>query len=164
MLTGEATLTADSTFALGKQPVLLGTPSGKHSVTGSTMRPGRAGGAGWGCVGRHSGNRREQKATLGYLECQQEIFHKGELERESESHSVVSDSLQPHGLYRPWNSPGQNTGVGSLSLLQGIFPTLALNPCLPDCRQIPYQLSRSWALKAMGVGPGDRGGRAPRRE
>ena len=34
--------------------------------------------------------------------------------------SVVSDSLQPHGLYSPWNSPGQITGVGSLSLLQGI--------------------------------------------
>ena len=42
---------------------------------------------------------------------------------ESESCSVVSDSLWPHGLYSPWNSPGQNTGVGSLSLLQGIFPT-----------------------------------------
>ena len=42
---------------------------------------------------------------------------------ESKSHSVVSNSLQPHGLYSPWNSPGQNTGVGSLSLLQGIFPT-----------------------------------------
>ena len=32
-----------------------------------------------------------------------------------ESHSVVSDSLQPHGLYNSWNSPGQNTGVGNLS-------------------------------------------------
>ena len=42
---------------------------------------------------------------------------------ESESHSVVADSLQPHGLYNPWNFPGQNTGVGSRSLLQGIFPT-----------------------------------------
>ena len=41
----------------------------------------------------------------------------------SESHSVVSDSFRPHGLYSPWNSLGQNTGVGSLSLLQGIFPT-----------------------------------------
>ena len=40
-----------------------------------------------------------------------------------ESCSVMSDSLQPHGLYNPQNSPGQNTGVGSLSLLQGIFPT-----------------------------------------
>ena len=42
---------------------------------------------------------------------------------ESESHSVLSNSLQPHGLYSSWNSPGQNTGVGNLSLLQGIFPT-----------------------------------------
>ena len=43
---------------------------------------------------------------------------------ESESRSVMSDSLGPHGLYSPWNSPGQNTGVGSLSVLQGIFPTM----------------------------------------
>ena len=35
----------------------------------------------------------------------------------------MSYSLPPHGLYSPWNSPGQNTGVGSLSLLPGIFPT-----------------------------------------
>ena len=60
---------------------------------------------------------------------------------ESESHSVVSDSLQPHGLYSPWNSPGQNIGVGSLSLLQGIFPTQGLNPGLLHCRWILYQLS-----------------------
>ena len=42
---------------------------------------------------------------------------------ESESCSVMSDSLRPHELYRSWNSPGQNTGMGSFSLLQGIFPT-----------------------------------------
>ena len=60
---------------------------------------------------------------------------------ESESCSVVSDSLQPHGLYSPWNSPGQNIGVGSLSLLQGIFPTQGSNPALLHCRQILYQLS-----------------------
>ena len=36
---------------------------------------------------------------------------------------VTHDCLRPHGLYRPWNSPGQNTGVGSLSLLQRVFPT-----------------------------------------
>ena len=53
----------------------------------------------------------------------------------------MSDSLRPHGLYSPWNSPGQNTGVGSLSLLQGIFPTQGSNPCLPHCRRILYQLS-----------------------
>ena len=39
------------------------------------------------------------------------------------------------------NSPGQNTGVGSLSLLQGIFPTQGLNPGLLHCRLILYQLS-----------------------
>ena len=53
----------------------------------------------------------------------------------------VSDSLQLHGLYNLWNSPGQNTGVDSCSLLQGIFPTQGSNPCLPYCRQILYQLS-----------------------
>ena len=99
---------------------------------------------------------------------------------ESESCSVVSDSMQPHGLYSPWNSPGQDTGrvavpfsrvssqapdwtqvflieggfftswatgkpkdtgVGSLSLLQGIFPTPESNQGLLHCRQILYQLS-----------------------
>ena len=40
-----------------------------------------------------------------------------------------------------WSSPGQNTGVGSLSLLQGIFPTQELNWGLLHCRQILYQLS-----------------------
>ena len=59
----------------------------------------------------------------------------------SESHSVVSDSLQPQGLYSPWNPPGQNTGVGNLSLLQGIFPTQGSNPGLLHCRRILYQLS-----------------------
>ena len=49
--------------------------------------------------------------------------------------------MWPHGLYNPWNSPDQNTGVGSLSLLQGIFPTQGLNPGLPHCRHVLYQLS-----------------------
>ena len=60
---------------------------------------------------------------------------------ESESRSVVSDSLPLYGLYSPWNSLGQNTGVGSCSLLQGIFPTQGLNPALPHCRWILHQLS-----------------------
>ena len=59
----------------------------------------------------------------------------------SESCSVVSDSLRPHGLYSPWNSPGQDPGVGNCSLLQGIFPTQGSNPGLPHCRRILYQLS-----------------------
>ena len=48
-------------------------------------------------------------------------------ESEGESRLVVSDSLRPYGLYSPWNSSGQNTGVGSLSLLQGNFPTQESN-------------------------------------
>ena len=68
------------------------------------------------------------------------------ISHESESHSVVSDSLWPHGLKStrllcPWNFPGRNTGVGSHSLLQGIFPTQRLNPGLPHCRWILYHLS-----------------------
>ena len=49
--------------------------------------------------------------------------------------------MQPHGLYSACNSPGQNTGVGSLSLLQWVFPTQVLNPGLLHCRRILYQLS-----------------------
>ena len=59
---------------------------------------------------------------------------------DSESRWVMSDSLLRYGL---WNSPGQNTGVGSLSLLQGVFPTQRLNPGLLQCRQILH----SWATK-----------------
>ena len=72
---------------------------------------------------------------------------------------VMSDSLRPHGLYNPSNSPGQNTGVGSHSLLQ-IFPTQGLNPGLPHCRQILYQLSHKrsprileWVAYPFSIGP-----------
>ena len=66
-----------------------------------------------------------------------------------ETQSDVSDSVRLHGLYSPSNSPGQNTGVGSHSLLQGIFPTQGSNPGLLHCRWIPYQLSHhycTWVL------------------
>ena len=53
----------------------------------------------------------------------------------------MSDSLRPYGLYSPWSSPGQNPEVGSLSLLQGIFPTQGSNSGLPHCRQILYSPS-----------------------
>ena len=67
-------------------------------------------------------------------------------ESESESHSVVSDSLEPYGLQCtrllcPWNSPGQNTGLDSHFLLQEIFPSQGSNPGLLDCRWILCHLS-----------------------
>ena len=67
----------------------------------------------------------------------------------SESCSVVSDSFQPHVLHSPWNSPGQNTGVSSLSLLQGILPTQGSNPGLLHFRRILYQLSHRKAWKQV---------------
>ena len=73
---------------------------------------------------------------------------------ESETGSVVVCSWRPHGLHSPWNSPDQNTEVGSHSLLQGIFPTQGSNSGLPHCRWILYQLShqgspRIWSGKVI---------------
>ena len=58
-------------------------------------------------------------------------------------------TLWPHGLHSPWNSPGQNTGVGSLSLLQGIFPTQGSNPGLLHCTRILYQLSHKGSPRTL---------------
>ena len=49
-------------------------------------------------------------------------------------------TLCNHMYYTLQNSPGQNPGVGSLSLLQGIFPTQRLNASLLHCQLIHYQL------------------------
>ena len=67
----------------------------------------------------------------------------------SESRSVMSDSLWLHGLYSSWNSPGQNTGVGSRSFLQRIFPTQGLNPGLPHWKRIFYQLSHEGSPRIL---------------
>ena len=61
------------------------------------------------------------------------------------SRSVMFDSLWPHGLYSPWNSPGQNTGVSCLFLPKGIFPTQGLNAGLRHCRWILYQLKHQFS-------------------
>ena len=62
---------------------------------------------------------------------------------------VMSNSLRPHGLYSPWDFPDQNTGVGSLSLLQGIFSTQGPNPGLLHCRWILYQLSHQGSPRIL---------------
>ena len=67
----------------------------------------------------------------------------------SESRSVLSDSLRPHGLHSPWNYLHQNIGVVSPSLLQGIFPTQQSNPGLPRCRRILYQLGHQGNLRIL---------------
>jgi len=65
----------------------------------------------------------------------------------SESHLVVSDSATPWTIHSSWNSPGQNTGVGSLSLLQGIFPTQGSNPSLPILQV--DSLPTEWSGKSL---------------
>ena len=78
-------------------------------------------------------------------------------------------TLWPHGLgpdrlFCPWNSPGKNTGVGSCSLLQGIFPTQGSNPGLPHCRQILYHLSHQGSPRILEwiIYPFSRGSSWPR--
>ena len=76
----------------------------------------------------------------------------------SVSCSIVSDSLQPCGLYPnrllcPWNSPGKNTGVDSLSVFQGIFLTQGSNLGLLHSRQILYRLSHQGSLASEFASP-----------
>ena len=81
---------------------------------------------------------------------------------ESVRQSVMSDSLQPHGMQLsrlpcPWDSPDKNTGVRCHALLQEIFPTQGSNPGLSNRRQILYRLSHqgspSWCYKGMSLVP-----------
>ena len=117
---------------------LLAEPPGKPKNTG---------------LGSHSllqRNFKTQGSNWGLLYCRQILYQLSYPASPSppccccKVTSVMSDSVQPHRreptrLPRPWDSPGQNTGVGSL--LQGIFPTQGSNPGVPHCRQILYQLS-----------------------
>ena len=70
----------------------------------------------------------------------------------SESHSVVSNSLQHHGLYSPWNSPGQNTGVGSLSPSPGDLPNSGIKLRSPALQEDSLPAEPSRKLKNTGVG------------
>ena len=107
----------------------------------------------------HVNWQRTLLAKKSFIQKTHENWHQGTLDLQAKtatvskekwkSHSVVSDSLWPHGLYSPWNSPGQNTGVDSLAFLQGIFPTQGSNPGLPHCRQILYQLSHKGSPRIL---------------
>ena len=103
------------------------------------------------------------KASLGIFFCSRKVpwvtsssgylSHLGrklwsKFQKKSESCSVVSNSFDPMD-YSPWNSPGQNTGVGSCSILQGTFLTLGSNPGLPHCRQILYHLNHQGSPRIL---------------
>ena len=78
----------------------------------------------------------------------------------NESRSLVSDSLRPHGLDSPWSFPGQNTGVGSLSLLQGILELpydpaiqlLGLHPEKTIIQKDTWTLQCSWQHRLQKPG------------
>ena len=112
------------------QPLVTGETSQRHGQQeDKTMRPRR-----WG----------------NNLQCRESFLYKSK----SVSHSDVSNFLWPHGLCLarllcPWDSPGQNTGVGCHSLHQGIFPTQGLNLSLLHCRQILYPLSHQGTSGTM---------------
>ena len=74
--------------------------------------------------------------TQSYFEVDKHFYHKEGFynkseNSESEGRSVVSDSLRSHGLYSPWNSSGQNIGMGNISLLQGNLPDPGIEPRYP---------------------------------
>ena len=85
------------------------------------------------------------------------LQHKLVNESESESRSAVSDSLRPHGLYSPWNSPGQNTGVGFPS--PGDIPNPGIEPRSPALQEdsFPAQLpGKPYMFKTVGTEVKDR--------
>ena len=108
---------------------------GKARLLGHSISP-------FACLHLRSTRRVWPNPRRGLYDCQVE----------SETRLVMSTSFRPHGLNSPWNSSGQNTGVGSHSLLQGIFPTQGSNPGVLHCRQILYQLSPEGKPKNTGVG------------
>ena len=147
-------------------------PPANVGDAGSIPRSWRYPGGGNGNPLRYSlpGKSHGQRSLAGYSPwgCTESDMTEWQcwLKSESESHSVVSDSLWSHGLYHPWNSSGQNTGVGSLSLLQGIFQTQGSCPGLPHCRQILSQLShkRSPRILEWVAYPFSRGSSRPRNQ
>ena len=73
-------------------------------------------------------------------------FLKEKVKVKSLSHVRLFAIDWPSRFLCPWDSPGKNTGVGSLSLLQGIFPTQGSNLGLPHCGQILYRLSHEGSV------------------
>ena len=89
---------------------------------------------------RHGSDRNARQQRDGQRGCG---AHTTEYPEPCETQSRQSSPAlcDPCGLHSPWDSPGQSTGVGSLSLLQGTFPTQGSNPSLPHFKRIVYRLS-----------------------
>ena len=153
---------------MGKESAYNPTHLGSIPVSGRSPREGNGNplqysclenpmdkGAWWATV--HSVSKSQTRLNRLSMHAQHCISFQVVQHKLSVSHSVVSDTLPPHGLNParllcPWNFPGKNTGVGCHALLYGIFPTQGLNPGLLHCRQILYRLSRhimTWYLHIL---------------
>ena len=91
-------------------------------------------------------------AVNGAAESQTRLSDWTTIQEWSESRSVESDSLQTHGLYSPWNSPGQNTRAGRCSFLQGIFPTQRSNQSiLKEINPEYHRKDWSWSSNTLAT-------------
>ena len=94
----------------------------------------------WVAISFSRGSSKPQRLNRGLPHCRQTLYH---LSHQGSYPGLepTSPTLRVHSL--PSETPGKpkNTGVGSLSTLQGIFPTQELNWGLLHCRWILYQLS-----------------------
>jgi len=118
------------------------------------------------------GNFSTQGSNPGLLHCRQMLYR---LSHQGSSNQFLKVKVKLLSCVRlfvtPWTIQsmkflGQNTGVGSLSLLQGIFPAQGLNPGLPHCRVILYQLSQKGSPRILEwvVYPFSRGSSWPRNQ
>ena len=141
----------ETVWASQMAPVVKNSPDNAGVIRGSGLIPGsgRSPGEGKGYPLQYSGLEKSMDCRVhGIAKSQTRLSDWTELNWTEpeiwcpllylESRSVVSDSLQLRGLRSPWNSPGQNTGVGSHSLLRGIFPTQGSNLGLLHCGRIVY--------------------------
>ena len=80
------------------------------------------------------------------------IFNILYIKSESESRSVMSDSLRPHRVYSPWNSPGQNTGVGRVSPSPGDLPNPGIELRSPTLQEDSLPAGPQGEPKDIGVG------------
>ena len=106
----------------------------------------------WGCVGQEMHPQQGPSAgkwgaARWHTPPESQLQLSSDPQRGWFSCSIVSDSVWPTRLLCPCDSPGKNTGVGSFSLRQGIFPTQGSNPGLLHRRPILYQLSHEGSLR-----------------
>ena len=115
---------------------VTGIPNNTLEIFSTTSEAVRSPLTTWSIPGPFQIGLEPSRASLIQKECQVWLVQGGRVWYKVVKVAQSCPTLCDQGLHSPWNSPGQNTGVGSLSQLQGIFPTQGSNPRLQHCRQI----------------------------